>query len=369
MGRQTVIVSVLANTSNFKRGMGDVASTLGGLGSKLGGMAKTGVAAVGAIGAAIAGIAAKKGISRALAIEDAQAKLRALGADVATVTQVSKDALAAVKGTAFGLDAAATTAASALAAQIKPGKDLQRYLGIVADTAQIAGTSMEEMGSIFGKVATNQKVTTQEMNQLADRGIPIWKYLSESMGVTTDELRKMVSDGKVSLEDFLGAVEKNIGGAGRVMADTTRGAWANTLAALGRLGAVAVGPIFPHFKTVLQQATIGIDAVTSALAPAADAAAEFLGPKLSALIDGSGQRFADWITGIPARLTAIGDAIAPVIDSIRDRLSGAGGIGGALFSAFLRYEYGFVCTILATVIAIIVLGEVAVNAVRKALDV
>ena len=51
MGRQTVIVSVLANTSNFKRGMGDVASTLGGLGSKLGGMAKTGVAAVGAIGA------------------------------------------------------------------------------------------------------------------------------------------------------------------------------------------------------------------------------------------------------------------------------------------------------------------------------
>ncbi|WP_313315698.1 phosphonate ABC transporter, permease protein PhnE [Pulveribacter sp.] len=48
---------------------------------------------------------------------------------------------------------------------------------------------------------------------------------------------------------------------------------------------------------------------------------------------------------------------------------GAGGIGGALFAAFLRYEYSFVCTILATVIAIIVVGELAVNAVRKALDV
>jgi phosphonate transport system permease protein len=48
---------------------------------------------------------------------------------------------------------------------------------------------------------------------------------------------------------------------------------------------------------------------------------------------------------------------------------GAGGIGGALFAAFLRYEYSFVCTILATVIAIIVLGELAVNAARKALDV
>jgi phosphonate transport system permease protein len=48
---------------------------------------------------------------------------------------------------------------------------------------------------------------------------------------------------------------------------------------------------------------------------------------------------------------------------------GAGGIGGALFAAFLRYEYGFVATILATVIAIIVLGELVVNGLRKVLDV
>ncbi|KQP12157.1 phosphonate ABC transporter, permease protein PhnE [Pseudorhodoferax sp. Leaf267] len=48
---------------------------------------------------------------------------------------------------------------------------------------------------------------------------------------------------------------------------------------------------------------------------------------------------------------------------------GAGGIGGALFAAFLRYEYSFVATILATVIAIIVVGEVVVNAARKAMDV
>ncbi|XAH23446.1 phosphonate ABC transporter, permease protein PhnE [Xylophilus sp. GW821-FHT01B05] len=48
---------------------------------------------------------------------------------------------------------------------------------------------------------------------------------------------------------------------------------------------------------------------------------------------------------------------------------GAGGIGGALFSAFLRFEYSFVCTILATVIAIIVVGEIVVNATRKALNV
>ena len=48
---------------------------------------------------------------------------------------------------------------------------------------------------------------------------------------------------------------------------------------------------------------------------------------------------------------------------------GAGGIGGALFSAFQRFDYDFVFTILATIVLIIVVGEVAVNAIRKALNV
>jgi phosphonate transport system permease protein len=48
---------------------------------------------------------------------------------------------------------------------------------------------------------------------------------------------------------------------------------------------------------------------------------------------------------------------------------GAGGIGGALFAAFQRFDYDFVFTILATIVCIIVLGELAVNAVRKALHV
>ncbi|UUZ75099.1 phosphonate ABC transporter, permease protein PhnE [Polaromonas sp. P1(28)-13] len=44
---------------------------------------------------------------------------------------------------------------------------------------------------------------------------------------------------------------------------------------------------------------------------------------------------------------------------------GAGGIGGALFSAFQRFDYGFVFTILATIVIIIVLGELLTNNVKK----
>lgn len=48
---------------------------------------------------------------------------------------------------------------------------------------------------------------------------------------------------------------------------------------------------------------------------------------------------------------------------------GAGGIGGALFSAFQRFDYGFVFTILATIVAIIVVAEVASHHVKKVFDV
>lgn len=80
--------------------------------------------AVAAIGAVTAG----KGIARALNIEDATAKLKGLGHNAQSVEQIMSSALASVKGTAFGLDTAATVAATAVAAGIKPGQQLEKYL-------------------------------------------------------------------------------------------------------------------------------------------------------------------------------------------------------------------------------------------------
>ena len=48
---------------------------------------------------------------------------------------------------------------------------------------------------------------------------------------------------------------------------------------------------------------------------------------------------------------------------------GAGGIGGTLFAAFQRFDYDFVCAILITIIAMIMVGEVLANYVKKVLHV
>ena len=43
---------------------------------------------------------------------------------------------------------------------------------------------------------------------------------------------------------------------------------------------------------------------------------------------------------------------------------GAGGIGGTLFAAFQRFDYDYVCAILISIIALIMLGEVFATAIR-----
>lgn len=216
--------------------------------SALAGLAKRGAkfAAVGlgVLGTAVAGLAVKGGISRALNIEDAQAKLRGLGHDAGNVSAIMDNALSSVKGTAFGLDAAATSAAGAVAAGIKPGKQLEKVLKTVANTAALAGADMGEMGAIFNKVATSNKVQMDVINQLGDRGIPVLQFLSKEMGVSAEETAKLASAGKINFETFARAMEKGVGNAAEEMGKTTRGSWSNLLAALSRLGAgIVSGPI------------------------------------------------------------------------------------------------------------------------------
>jgi phosphonate transport system permease protein len=45
---------------------------------------------------------------------------------------------------------------------------------------------------------------------------------------------------------------------------------------------------------------------------------------------------------------------------------GAGGIGGTLFAAFQRFDYDFVCAIVLTIIALIMLGEALTVRVKRA---
>lgn len=233
-------------------------------------LAKGAVGVVAGAVAAIGAVTVGKGIARALNIEDAQAKLKGLGHDTQAITSIMDDALASVKGTAFGLDTAATLAASAVAAGIKPGRDLERYLRLTADAATIAGGSMDDLGRVMNNVTTLGAAYNDSLQILAQKGLPIYDWLAEKMGVTTAEVKKLASEGKISAEVFREAIEENIAGAALTAGDTTRGAFANMMAAFGRLGAMFAGPGLEAAKNFFGEITELTDGIGERIKPLTD---------------------------------------------------------------------------------------------------
>ncbi|WP_193510486.1 tape measure protein [Cryobacterium sp. BB736] len=239
-----------------------------GLLSGVGRALKVGAVAVGAAAVGGLGTALVKGFARLDTLDQATAKLTGLGHSAETVQTIMDNALASVRGTAFGMGEAATSAAGAVAAGIKPGKDLERTLKAVADASTIAGTDMGSMGAIFNKVAASNKVQMDVINQLHDAGVPALALLAEQMGVTAEEASKMASKGKIDFATFQSAMESGMGGAALKSGETFSGAMDNVGAALGRVGANLLSGIFPQLKD-------GLGGIQDMLAPLEDGAKKF----------------------------------------------------------------------------------------------
>lgn len=316
------------------RALSGAVSAVGRAGARMGnaladGMRGPATAGVAAVVAGI-GIAAGKGFSRLTAIDTARAKLTGLGNDASSVDAIMGDALASVKGTAFGLGEAATVAAGAVAAGIKPGEQLQRTLKGVANIASASGSSMQETGAIFNKVAATGRAYTENINQLADRGIPIWQALATQLGVTTDEVRTMATEGQIDFQTFSDAAAAAAGTVAAEMGKTVPGAAKKFFAAMGRIGANALGGIYTKIAPLILAATSALGPIEERAKQFGDLLVRVLGPAL------------DWITGL---LTKIGEG-ASLADIGLGNLTG---VLGPLAGVFVALGSGGLAGILTKI--------------------
>ncbi|AEL98488.1 endolysin [Mycobacterium phage Liefie] len=313
----------------------NMTSGAAGLGRRIGSMIGTGlkVAAVGAgtIAAAGLGAALHAGFSRLTAIDDAKFKLQGLGNSTEKVEAIMQNALAAVKGTAFGLDEAATTAATAVAAGIPAGDELTRYLKLTADTAAIAGTNLADVGAIFNSVQTSGKAMTGDLRMLADRGLPVFTWLQDATGKTGEDFQKLVEDGGISAQMFRDAIEKNIGNAAQEMGGSVRGSLSNLKASFSRFGAELSGPIFAGLKPLAVGLTGVFDSVTTSIKPIMEDLTARVGPwaeetaaKIKAWADNGGlEKIVAWFGRLRDTIASLrtgegrSDAIASIAESAK----------------------------------------------------
>ncbi len=330
---ETAAKSVFDRLPDFaKTGIEGAKSAISSGLSALGNIGSAAASAFKGVSTAIVGVAAGAtvalgkmavtgGFSRALSIEDARAKLKGLGHDADSIDEIMNNALASVKGTAFGLGDAATTASQLVASGVKQGDQLTSVLKTVGDSAQISGRDFTEMGSIFSKVAASNKLQGEQVNQILDSGIPILQFLAKHYGITAEEAQKMVSSGKVDFENFAAAMQENLGGAAQSAGGTFKGAMANVKAALSRLGEKAMTPVLNGLRDIFNAAIPLVDAVTTKLTPVfeqwGDLVSNTIAPmivgafeKITAVLNGDG--FSGFSNGIMAAIPIVGSLVAAV---------------------------------------------------------
>ncbi len=314
-----------------RKGSNTLISKIGGAFGKIG---KVGTGAIATIAGGITALAAKGGFTRALNIENAQAKLKGLGHDSASVTEIMNDALASVKGTAFGLGDAATVAASLSASGVKEGGQLTQVLKTVADTAQISGRSLTDIGTIFGSVAARGKLQGDDMLQLMSSGIPVLQMLGKHLNKTSAEVSDMVSDGKIDFQTFADAMQEGLGGAAQSAGTTFAGALANVKAALSRLGETAATPVLNGLRGLFNQAIPLIDAFTAAASPTLEKVGAGLQkgleqaiPTVTAFFDKLGksqtvQQFASYLASLKDDLKELGSSLSGAAGAVWNVISG-----------------------------------------------
>ena len=92
--------------------------------------------------------------------------------------------------------------------------DAMNRVGQLGDMAQGKSDILERITLAYGKMTAKQKVSLEELNMMTEAGIPILKQLTRQYGVTEEEMFKMISSGKLGIDDINTAMDNLTGEGG-----------------------------------------------------------------------------------------------------------------------------------------------------------
>lgn len=231
------------------------------------------IGAVSKMNNAIFGQMKSGGIARALNLEHANFMLEGLLKDAGKVAEIMKEGgpvQNAVKGTAYGLDAAANAAAQFVASGLTDTTKLENALTAISGAAAMTGSSYEDISRIFTTVAGNGRLMGDQLLQFSARGLNVASALAESLHKTEAEIRDMVSKGKIDFETFAEVMNDAFGEQAKKANETFTGAMSNVKAALSRIGAKVATPTIENLRVIFVRLIKVIDTASKTLQPFID---------------------------------------------------------------------------------------------------
>lgn len=143
--------------------------------------------------------------------------------------------------------------------------DLQGALKGAINTGALYGMPLEDIGLPLKQIQAKGKLQGDDVNQLVDRGIPIYKWLADQKGVDQSKIPDLVSKGQVSSDDVFKALAKNSEGGAEKAAGTLKGSWTNFLSSISQGGEAFLTPLVGPLTDLLKGAKDTITTMKPAL--------------------------------------------------------------------------------------------------------
>ena len=253
----SIAATFVAKTAPFESGVRRAQGSMNSFGKSV-----IGVAAK--IGAAIGGLQFfKTGIGLAAQLEQDKIAIKSFTGSVESANALIQQIRTFAASTPFQLNDLISASKQLLAFGVSADK-VTGTLHVLGNLAAASGANIGDLAQIFGKIKSQGKVMGETLNQLAERGIPVITALAEHFEVPEEAIRKMVSEGKVSFQDFQQAMQALGGEGGKFgnlmaeQADTLSGKWSTFKDKVNDL-AISIGEfLIPVINDLL---TIGFMAI------------------------------------------------------------------------------------------------------------
>jgi tape measure domain-containing protein len=334
----TAWVEIKPNLDNFGR---ELSSGISRFGSGVSSIGRTLTSSVTTPILAAAGAAGFFGLKTAASLEQAEVAFTTLTGSAETGRKVMQDLKDLGKITPFETTDLTTTAQRLLNAGVATD-DLTKSITFLGDAAGTQGAQgLDRLGFAYSQILGSGRAMTEDINQIADVGVPIWGELAAQLGVTQTEVRKMASEGKISADVITKSFEqpigpmKNLVGGMQAQSATLTGLWSTFKDTLGQGLADSLSASMPQIKQGLTDLTAAIGPALSAAGPAFSGLVQAMVPligKVGELLTWFSQlspQMQQWIVYAVAGAGAMGPLLrvfGPLVTATGGLVKGIGGL-------------------------------------------
>ena len=240
-----LLVKIGADTSNLRKEIAaanrQLKSAFGSEGME---MSSKAVTAIGAVGVALAGLGAYA-LKAGGELQNVQVAMTNLLGSAAKAEGFIKELQNFAAHTPFEFNDV-TKASQKFLAFGFTAEQIIPTLTAVGDAAAGVGAGQDGVSRLtlaLGQIAAKGKLSSEEMMQITELGIPAWKLLAEKLKTDVagaqDMVTKRMVDSKMAFDALVGGMEKNYGGMMAQQSSTILGTWSNLMDGIGQVASQA----------------------------------------------------------------------------------------------------------------------------------